>query len=67
MTNTSHMLTYLLLPLNDVRKLCVRDSGVQLALHKSRSLIVFDVTQVPTLGHFDVFGKPLRGIKKWII
>lgn len=42
-----------------MRKLRVRNSGVQLALHQRRSLVVFDVSQVSTLGHFDVFGKPL--------
>lgn len=44
-----------------MRKLRVRNSGVQLALHQRRSLVVFDVSQVSTLGHFDVFGKPLGG------
>lgn len=52
---------YLFLPFNDMRELGVRDPGVQLALHESRSFVVFDVSQVSTLRHFDVFGKALRG------
>lgn len=56
--------TYLLLSLNDMRELGVRDPGVQLTLHEGRSLVVFDVSQVATLRHFDVFGKALRGKSK---
>lgn len=54
----THM--YLLLSLNDVRQLGVRDSRVQLTLHEGGSFVVFDVSQVATLGHFDVFGKSLQ-------
>lgn len=52
---------YLLLSFNDMRELGVGDPRVQLALHEGRSLVVFDVSQVSTLRHFDVFGKALRG------
>lgn len=44
-----------------MRELSVGDPGVQLTLHQSRSFVVFDVSQVSTLRHFDVFGKALRG------
>lgn len=54
-------LSYLLLPFNDVRELRVGDPGVQLTLHEGRPLVVFDVAQVATLRHFNVFGKALRG------
>lgn len=54
-----HGLTYLLLSFNDMRELSVGDPRVQLTLHESRSLVVFDVSQVSTLRHFDVFGKAL--------
>lgn len=58
---TGHSLRYLLLSFNDMRELGVGDPRVQLALHECRSLVVFDVSQVSTLRHFDVFGKALRG------
>lgn len=54
-------LSYLLLSFNDVRELRVGDPRVQLTLHEGRPLVVFDVSQVATLRHFDVFGKALRG------
>lgn len=57
-------LSYLLLPFNDMRQLGVGDPRVQLTLHESRSLVVFDVSQVSTLRHFDVFGKALWEKKK---
>ena len=47
-----------------MRELSVGDSWVQLALHEGRSLVVFDVSQVSTLRHFDVFGKALGGKNK---
>lgn len=50
---------YLLLSFNDMRELGVRDPRVQLALHQGGSFVVFDVSQVSTLRHFDVFGKAL--------
>ena len=56
---TSQSFTYLFLSFNDMRELSVGDSRVQLALHQGRSLVVFDVSQVSTLRHFDVFGKAL--------
>lgn len=58
------LLTYLLLSFNDMRKLGIRDSRVQFALHEGRSLVVFDVSKVSTLRHFDVFGKALRREKE---
>lgn len=54
------ILTYLLLSFNDVRKLRVGDSGIQLTLHQGCSFVVFDIAQVSALGHFNVFGKPLH-------
>lgn len=60
----SHSLRYLLLPFDDVRELGIGDPRVQLALHEGRPLVVFDVSQVSTLRHFDVFGKALQGKKK---
>lgn len=47
-----------------MRKLGIRDSRVQFALHEGRSLVVFDVSKVSTLRHFDVFGKALRREKE---
>lgn len=47
-----------------MRKLSIRDSRVQFALHEGRSLVVFDVSKVSTLRHFDVFGKALRREKE---
>lgn len=61
---TSNSLAYLFLPFNDMRQLSVGDSGVQLALHEGRSFVVFDVSEVTTFRHFDVFGKALRGKNK---
>lgn len=43
-----------------MRQLGIGDPRVQLTLHESRALVVFDVSQVSTLRHFDVFGKALR-------
>lgn len=50
----------LLLSFYDVRQLGVGDPRVQLALHQRRPLVIFDVSQVAALRHFDVFGKTLR-------
>lgn len=58
---------HLFLPLDDVRQLCVGDSGIELTLHEGGALIVLDVTKVTALGHFDVFGKTLQEQSKWTL
>lgn len=51
--------THLFLPLDDVRQLCVGDSGIELTFHQRGSFVILNVAEVATLWHFDVFGEAL--------
>lgn len=51
--------THLFLPFDDVRQLRVGDSGIELTFHQGGPFVVFDVAEVATLWHFDVFGEAL--------
>lgn len=60
--------SHLFLSLYDVWEFGVGYSGIEFALHQRGSLVVFDVTKVAALRHFDVFGEALPtkiGVNRW--